>query len=151
MIAITENEELIIKNTFIYRGLLTGEESQRITKEMSYIISSKNIAATTEFYVANFGAVKDDEVEKLDSIIIVGVEETFKVDNRFYFQEIFKLSDAIKMHCECRLSEVNLNVKKLNEYILSNGFKTTTSTYITSKGGQEYGTIVIDMYVGVEK
>lgn len=88
MIAITENEELIIKNTFIYRGLLTGEESQRITKEMSYIISSKNIAATTEFYVANFGAVKDDEVEKLDSIIIVGVEETFKVDNRFYFQEI---------------------------------------------------------------
>lgn len=150
MYVILKNQELNLKNVLTFRGEVTQEEAQGIVMEMLSIALSYNVKKESEVVITNYNVYEEKDVIKSDCEIMIAMDRIFPVDEKFFFKKEFILRNAIKLHYEGSVFELNYYQNEFKEYIYKNNIEVITNQYMITTNGKEEGQINLQMYMGVK-
>ena len=143
---ILNNCQIKYNYVLVFRGIVTQNECEKITRDMESFVLSKRvqrvdgtITATHEIYdeKADFEIIMpiDREIEDIES-------------NTFKLVKNFKIENCVMINCDGNLENVEEQIDRLYKYIEENNLKIGSPGYTFVKLNMDGG-VEIEYYVSV--
>ena len=150
MSEIKEKQELIMKNVLSVRKKLTQQQIQEKMMKMGKMFKELEVAPNGSVVTATYSIENTEQGQILDFEVLVPLNKSIELPDEFKLKPIFKLTNALCIRHEGKISEFESSVNRLVEYINKNKLQQVTSAYnVQINNGDGINNVIVDCYIGV--
>ncbi|PWJ09666.1 AraC family transcriptional regulator [Ruminococcus flavefaciens] len=150
---ITENVVLEMTNVLSFRGKVTQQQLNEISKEIETLIKSNNAHKKGGSVSATYAVDTTGTIPLIDMELLIPLDKDFPVNEPYRFKPVFKLKNAIKIRHEGSPVYLQNTANELMRYISEHGYTPATAGYnVTVKepaNQADINNMIVDIYIGV--